>query len=516
MAKALPAGRPVRRRALFGFFDSDGWAWATTKAFFWLLVIILTLGYIPDRAYYFVVSRTIDLGILGWSPVNLCPPENGSAMPCPVPAGAVLPWQASPAEAALPAARTEGAAAQLGTNLLYIGGLDGTAPSDDHVHGDDRERQHRRLVGGAGSCPRPAPNAGIAILSGTVYLVGGDRAGRRADRHRLVARAGPRHERARRRGPRLEDVDAARPARRRGRRRPCRTGSSWPAGSARMATPTATVWKSTLDDEGKLGGVRGAARPPAAGRPTRAWRSRARSCGSSAARTQNGPTDAVQRADYGSTSTATGSAAPGQPSAAATARGSSPEPRSQRRRPGRRPLGHAGSARATCRRRARAQPASPRTARCTSSAAPTGTTRTAPAVLGAARTRTATSRGWRHLDATDLPEGRADAAPVVSGSTALLLGGTVNGGRHDQLGPGEPRAAGAVLPARHRRASTVPALQIGGEIGQQLGYLAAAGVGTGNFVILIVVGWAFNNRPQISRVDGAAARPLARRRRPKP
>ena len=46
---------------------------------------------------------------------------------------------------------------------------------------------------------------------------------------------------------------------------------------------------------------------------------------------------------------------------------------------------------------------------------------------------------------------------------------------------------------------TVPALKIGGEIGQQLGYLAAAGVGTGNFVILVIVGWAFNNRPAISR-----------------
>ena len=43
----------------------------------------------------------------------------------------------------------------------------------------------------------------------------------------------------------------------------------------------------------------------------------------------------------------------------------------------------------------------------------------------------------------------------------------------------------------------VPALKIGGEIGQQLGYLAAAGVGTGNFAILVVVGWAFNNRPAI-------------------
>jgi hypothetical protein len=44
----------------------------------------------------------------------------------------------------------------------------------------------------------------------------------------------------------------------------------------------------------------------------------------------------------------------------------------------------------------------------------------------------------------------------------------------------------------------VPGLQIGGEIGQQLGYLAAAGVGTGNFVILVIVGWMFSNRATVS------------------
>ena len=114
---------------MFGLFDGDGWAWATTKAAFWLLVIILTLGYIPDRAYYFIVSRTMDIGILGWSPVNLCPPENSATIPCPVPVGGVLPWQASPVEAALPAPRTGGVAAQVGKNVLYVGGSDGTAAS---------------------------------------------------------------------------------------------------------------------------------------------------------------------------------------------------------------------------------------------------------------------------------------------------------------------------------------------------------------------------------------------------
>ena len=130
MARALPAGQPIRRRPFFGLFDPDGWAWATTKALFWLLVIIMTLGYIPDRAYYFIVSRTIDLGIIAWAPINLCPPENTTSMPCPVPAGAVLPWQASPNELAMPEGRTGGAAAQIGTNLLYIGGSTGSAATD--------------------------------------------------------------------------------------------------------------------------------------------------------------------------------------------------------------------------------------------------------------------------------------------------------------------------------------------------------------------------------------------------
>jgi hypothetical protein len=43
----------------------------------------------------------------------------------------------------------------------------------------------------------------------------------------------------------------------------------------------------------------------------------------------------------------------------------------------------------------------------------------------------------------------------------------------------------------------VPALQIPGEIGQQLGYLAAAGAGTLNFVILVAIGWAYNHKPLI-------------------
>ena len=34
-------------------------------------------------------------------------------------------------------------------------------------------------------------------------------------------------------------------------------------------------------------------------------------------------------------------------------------------------------------------------------------------------------------------------------------------------------------------------MMIPGEIGQQLGYLAAAGAGTVDFVILLLIGWAY-------------------------
>ena len=83
--QALGPGTAVpRRRALFGLLDADGWGWASVKAFVWLVIIIFMLGYLPDRAYYLTVGRTVDLGVLVWSPINLCPPTN-ETLPCPAP-----------------------------------------------------------------------------------------------------------------------------------------------------------------------------------------------------------------------------------------------------------------------------------------------------------------------------------------------------------------------------------------------------------------------------------------------
>ncbi|MBF8289092.1 MAG: hypothetical protein HW391_60 [Chloroflexi bacterium] len=99
--------------------------------------------------------------------------------------------------------------------------------------------------------------------------------------------------------------------------------------------------------------------------------------------------------------------------------------------------------------------------------------------------------GWKHLDQTDLPaEGLEGASAVVVGSNVIIIGGTMRDGDlssavRANLAPQEPFFQAGLLGA------VVPALRIEGEIGQQLGYLSAAGAGTVNSVILILIGWAY-------------------------
>jgi hypothetical protein len=46
----------------------------------------------------------------------------------------------------------------------------------------------------------------------------------------------------------------------------------------------------------------------------------------------------------------------------------------------------------------------------------------------------------------------------------------------------------------------VPALKVNGEIGQQLGYLNAAGVATVDFVLLILIGWAMAHKERTREI----------------
>jgi hypothetical protein len=482
MAKALASGRPMHRRALFGLLDADGWAWASTKAFLWLLILIITLGYIPDRAYYFVVSRTMDLGLVLWSPVNLCPPENTSSMPCPVPVGGVLPWQASPAQVALPAPRSGGEAAQLGTHLLYIGGTDGAAASATTFTSTIDKGSFGAWSEGP-ALPEARTDAALAILSGTAYLVGGVGAdgaptntvwkiGLDPDTSQLTTWAAV-----------MDSTDTAvtLPAARAGAAAVAvADGILVVGGRGPDGMPASTVWKATLDSQGALGQFQ----EQAAGLPHAV---------ADAAIALEGPflwvyggadatgvTGYVQRADYGPTPGPT--AAPGAPPA-------SPAPEIVIRwatlDAANLPAARAGGAGFAANGALYYVGGSD------------GTSARRELYWALPDSDGNLPGGWHHLDATDLPGGLVDSAPIVSSATAILIGGKADGGAltssiRSSLAPQEPFFRAGIAGV------TVPGLQIGGAIGVQLGYLAAAGVGTGNFVLLVIVGWAFNHRTQIS------------------
>jgi len=484
MARALPAGRPVRNRPVFGLFDPDGWAWATTKATFWLLVIILTLGYIPDRAYYFIVSRTIDLGIVGWAPVNLCPPENTTSMPCPVPTGAVLPWQASPAELALPAGRTEGAAAQVGTYLLYIGGSDGSAATDTTFVAKLDKGNYGAWTAGP-ALPAARTDAALANLSGVVYLIGGKGPdGKATDTVWSIALDAD--SGALKTWAPVEGLTL--PAPRAGAAAVAVTDGIVVAGGwGADGKASTTVWKATVDaTSGKLGAfkeqaalLKPVAEAAVAFEGAYVW--------VYGGADDKGAVGAVQRGTIGGAA-----ASPGASGAPASTAAASPAA--------------SGAANTNVSQWATQDAANLPAAR--SGAA--GFAANGALYLVGGSDGTSAKRelywtvpdssgnlpGWRHLDPTDLPAGVVDGAPVVTGSTVVILGGKGDGSPlasayRASLAPQQPFFRLGLVGV------TVPGLQIGGEIGQQLGYLAAAGVGTGNFVILIILGYVFNHRPQI-------------------
>jgi hypothetical protein len=492
MAKALPAGRPIKHRPMFGLFDPDGWAWATVKAGFWLFVIIVTLGYVPDRAYYFIVSRTFDIiGTPGLSIINLCPPENGSTMPCPVPAGGVLPWQASPPEISLPQPRTGGAAAQIGTSLLYIGGTDGKAASKTtYVATLDKGTFGAWADGPA--LPAVRTDAGIAVLNGTAFLAGGlGPDGAPTDTFWSLA-IDPATTKL---GAWTAVDKVALPAPRSGAAVVAvADGIVVMGGRGPDGKVSSTVWKSTLDaTSGKLGAfIEQPALPhpvvdaAAAFAGTFVW-----VYGGS---DDAGPTGAVQRADYGTVTapaaSGAASAAPAPSASAATTQGviawAVPAP-------------GAGGSNLPAPRTGGAGFVSNGTIYLAGGS--DGTTTHTELYWAVPDSNGNIAGGWQHLAATDLPSGIAYAAPVVTGGNALLIGGTASSGvvatsTRASMGPQAPFfQAGLVgfLPG-----VVVPGLQIGGQIGTQLGLLAAAGVGTGNFAILVALAWAFNHKPQIA------------------
>jgi len=168
---ALPPGA-VRRRAVFGLLDRDGWTWATLKATFWFLLIIFLLGYVPDRAYYFVVSPTIDLGYNAISPINLCPADNKN-LPCPAPAGAVIPYEESPAEVALPDGGRAGAGTSTAAENIYV--IGGRSPAGTTASVLTTTTFNGNLTAWTEGPPLPEARSDSAItsLGGLPLVIGG-------------------------------------------------------------------------------------------------------------------------------------------------------------------------------------------------------------------------------------------------------------------------------------------------------------------------------------------------------
>jgi N-acetylneuraminic acid mutarotase len=461
--RAIGPGSMGQRRVLFGLLDGNGWTWASLKATFWFVFIIMMLGYIPDRAYYFTVFPTIDLGVLVYSPVNFCPPSNRT-VPCPPPVGSVLPWDPSPKELALPAGRTGGTAVQLGLNLVYVGGSDGKAATDTTFTAPLYSGNFGPWQTGP-VLPAARSGAAVAVFNSAAYVVGGYGPDGKPTDTVYVAE---------------QDVSTA-PI---GAFKPNDT-LKLPEARADAAIVVAsdglilvggtngtaaqpTVWKSTVDSNGKL-----AAWAPQQALPTGLTATAAAIVGDFlfvyGGQDANGPTNAVFRGSVSKDKATLGQVTQwATPTGQAATRIDLPAPRA-----------HAGawSANAGLYLVGGADANGPQ-----------------PQLYWTVPDAQGEINGWQHLDATDLPTGVAGTSAIVSGSNVFLIGGTTT----DQPAlTASARANLAPQPPFFQLGLfglTIPALKIGGEIGQQLGYMNAAGAATINFIILILIGWAFAHK----------------------
>jgi hypothetical protein len=479
--RALGPGTVVpRRRAIFGLLDADGWGWASVKAFFWLIFIIFILGYLPDRAYYLTVGATVDLGVLVWSPINLCPPSN-ETLPCPAPVGALVPWEQSPSQIALPAGRTDGSVVQVGTQILYIGGSDGTtAQTSVYVA--------RTVVTGnfdawakGPDLPGPRAGASVAFVAGTIYVIGGtDAAGKPTT---TVFTLSPDSQTGDLGAWTTEDILALPDARTEAASAVTPDGILL-IGGRNADGPVATTLKTKLDTSGKLG----------------AWTNEASLFAPQADATAfvigdfvwlyggsdaNGPVGAVQRGQFGPVAAA---GLPINPDAGKVTKwavnnaANLPFPRANASGWGANGAIYLAGG--------------------------DDGTGSKSEVYWAIPTNAGDIPQWTHLAVGDLPSPGLEGAPaVITGPNVVLVGGTSG----STVVASSLRANTAPQPPFFQLGlvgATVPGMKIEGEIGQQLGYLNAAGVGTVDFIILILIGWAFAHKAQ---ARGIIARVLRRR-----
>ena len=463
-----PGTTQTRGRAFFGLLDASGWGWASLKAAFWFILLVFALGYIPDRAYYFTVNKTIDLGILAWSPVNFCP-EGNLTLPCPAPAGAVVPWSTSPAEISLPEARTDGAMVQSGTTILYVGGSDGTTASD---------KTFMAKTSGVGNFDKwtdgpklPAPRSDLSVIysGGKIYAIGGLGADGKPTTSVYIltpdSTTGALGE-----WQTAEDakLDLVLPEPRAGAAVVVAPDGLILVGGTNGTTVLNTVLKTTFNSKG----VPGKWTPQAGALFTPVTDASAAIQGSNlwvygGTGSDGKAVATVQRGEFGTGADTTNVMRFGVKGGGTDLPG---------------PLTNMAGFAANG-----------------ALYAIGGSDGTNPQgkLYWAIPNNSGDITEWKHLDVSDLPStGLAGAAPIILGPNAILVGGTTTGGviaasNRANLAPEAPFFQVGLVGA------TVPALKIDGEIGQQLGYLNANTVGIADFTIFIVIGYIFAHRQQL-------------------
>jgi len=470
---ALPPGA-VKRRAVFGLLDADGWAWATIKATFWFVFIIFVLGYVPDRAYYFTVSPTVDLGFNAISPVNMCPSTN-ETLPCPAPVGAVIPWQSNPTELSLPTGTTAAGTFSSGTNLYLIGGSSGGQATANVLATTVQDGNLAPWTQGP-ALPDARSGAVVLTLSGVPYVVGGSDASGQltATVFKGTVNQGSLTG--------WEDAGINLPVPLTDASGVATAASLYVFGGRTTGDQiVATTYISVLPTgQTKLGPWTELTQLPLP--EARAGAAAVGSGISVFVMGGQGPSGVTNSVFY------LGLDSKGNPVAGSDGR----------------PIGWGVSVNQS------ASAALPE-ARQHATAMGNGG---AVYVIGgtdADGKTTATNfwtvpnasngliSGWTMLDATNLPQPQSQSAAAISGSAAFLIGGSdANGGDLNTI----LRANLAPAPPFFRLGAfgvTVPALSIKGEIGQQLGYIVAGGAGGGGLVFLIVLGWMFSHRRESFR-----------------